>query len=83
MRSSLVTVLRTVRSNRDSHGSLLFSHRAVLEAKRTEKMSSSRFSRSNHTVQSGFQNHGNFYKIYIKNNHFSNPLHIPKMNLSF
>ena len=58
VRSSLVTVLRTVRFDRSSYRSLLFSHGAVLEAKRTTKMSSSRFSQSDHTVQSGFQNLG-------------------------
>ena len=56
MRSGLITILRIVRSDRGSHGSLLFSHRAILKAKRTVKMSSSRFSRSNRTVQSRFQN---------------------------
>ena len=43
VRSSLITVLRTVRSDCGSHGSQLFSHRAVLKAKRTAKMSGSRF----------------------------------------
>ena len=56
MRSGLITVLRTVRSDRGSHGSLLFSHRAVLEAKRIAKMCGLRFSRSDRTVRSGFQN---------------------------
>ena len=56
MRSGLITVLRTVRSDCDSHGFLLFSHRAVLEAKRTAKMSGLRFSQSDRTVQSRFQN---------------------------
>ena len=43
MRSGLVTVLRTLRSDHGLHGSLLFSHRAVLEAKRTAKMNNSIF----------------------------------------
>ena len=38
------------------HGSLLFSHRVVLEAKRTAKISGSRFFQSDCTVQFGFQN---------------------------
>ena len=58
MRSGLIIVLKTVRSDRSSHGSLLFSHKAVLEAKRTAKMSGSRFSKSDCTVWSGFQNLG-------------------------
>ena len=52
------TVLRTVRSNCGLHESLLFSSRTVLDAKRTTKMNSSRFSWSDRTVQSGFQNLG-------------------------
>ena len=51
MRSTLITVLRTVRSDRGSHESLLFSHREVLEAKRTAKINGSRF--FSQTVQSG------------------------------
>ena len=43
MRSGLITALRTVRSDRGSHGSLLFSHRAVFEAKRIAKMNGSKF----------------------------------------
>ena len=39
-----------------SHGSLLFSHWAVLEAKKTTKLRGSRFFRSDCTVRSGFQN---------------------------
>ena len=58
VRSDLIMVLRIVKSNHGSHGSLLFSHRAVLEAKRTAKMSGSRFSQSNRMVRSEFQNHG-------------------------
>ena len=50
VRSALITVLRTVRSDRGSHESLLFSHREVLEAKRTAKMNGSRF--FNQTIQS-------------------------------
>ena len=34
-----------------------FFHEPVLEAKRTTKMSGSRFSQSDRTVRSGFQNH--------------------------
>ena len=56
VRSDLITVLRTVRSDHSSHKSLLFSHRAVLEAKRIAKMSDSRFSRSDYVVRSRFQN---------------------------
>ena len=56
VRSDLITVLKTVRSNRGSHRSLLFSHRAVLEARRIAKMSGSRFSRSDYAVRSRFQN---------------------------
>ena len=62
------TVLRTVRSESNSHGSLIFSHRAILEAKRTTKMSGSRFSRSDRTVRSGFQNHVDDWMILIVNN---------------
>ena len=56
VRSGLITVLRTVRSDCGSHESLFFSHRVVLEAKRTAKMSSSRFSLSDSMVRFGFQN---------------------------
>ena len=56
MRTGLITILRTVRSDRGSYGSLFFSHRTVLEAKRTAKMNGSRFFQSDHTVRSGFQN---------------------------
>ena len=34
VRSGLITVLKTVRLNRDSNGSLLFGHRPVLEHKK-------------------------------------------------
>ena len=37
-------------------GHCFFSHRAVLEAKKTAKLRGPRFSQSDHTVQSGFQN---------------------------
>ena len=57
MRSGLIIVLRTVRSDCGSHESLFFSHRVVLEAKRTAKMSGLRFSQSDRIVRSGFQNH--------------------------
>ena len=56
MRSGLITVLRTVRSDCGSHESLFFSHRVVFEAKRIAKMSSSRFSLSDRMVRFGFQN---------------------------
>ena len=56
VRSGLITVLKTVRSDRGSHGSLLLSHRAVFAAKRTAKMNGSRGFRSDRTVRSGFQN---------------------------
>ena len=58
VRNGLITVLRTIRSDRGSHGSLHFSHRAVLEIKRTAKMNGSKFSRSDHTVRSRFQTLG-------------------------
>ena len=58
VRSGLITVHKTVRSDRGSHGSLLLSSRTVLDAKRTAKMSGSRFFRSDRTVRSGFHNHG-------------------------
>jgi len=54
VRSGLVTVLRTVRSDHGLHDSLFFSPRAVLEAKRIVKMNGSRFFRSDRTVQFGF-----------------------------
>ena len=56
------------RENRSDHGSQnrvvrprfarvpVFSHRTVLKAKRTAKINSSRFFRSDRTVRSGFQN---------------------------
>ena len=47
VRSDLITVLRTVRSDGSLHESLLFSHRAVLETKRIAKMNGSRFFQSN------------------------------------
>ena len=56
VRSGLITVLKIVRSNRGSHGSLLFSYRAILETKRTTKMSGLRFSQSDRTIRSWFQN---------------------------
>ena len=56
VRSGLITVLRTMRFDCGSHKSLFFSHRVFLEAKRTAKMSSSRFSLSDRTVRFGFQN---------------------------
>ena len=51
VRSGLITVLKTVRSDRGLHGSLLLSSRTVLDAKRTAKMSGSRF--FGRTVRSG------------------------------
>ena len=65
MRTGLITILRTVRSDRGSYGSLFFSHRTVLEAKRTAKMSGSRFFRLDHTVWSGFQNLALMCLIYF------------------
>ena len=38
MRSGLITVLRTVRFDRGSHGSHFFFHRVVFEAKKIEKI---------------------------------------------
>ena len=58
VRNGLIKVLRTIRSDRGSHGSLHFSHRVVLETKRTAKMNGSRFSRLDRTVRSRFQNLG-------------------------
>ena len=55
-RSGSITVLRTVRLNRGSNGSLHFWHRPVLEHKRTVMVRGSRFFRSDRTVRSGFQN---------------------------
>jgi len=72
VRSDLITVLRTVRSNRGSHGSLLFSYKAVFEAKRTAKMSGSRFSWSDRTVRSGFQNLGVELGPLVKSYELSN-----------
>ena len=45
-----VTVLRTVRSDHGSHGSLFFSHKTVFEIKKTTKLRGSRFSRLDWTV---------------------------------
>ena len=56
VRNGSTTVLRTVRFDRGSHGSLLLSSRTVLDAKRTAKLSGSRFFRSDRTVRSGFHN---------------------------
>ena len=56
VRSGLITVLRIERSDRGSYGFLLFSYRAVLDAKRTVKMNGLRVFRSGRTVRSGFQN---------------------------
>ena len=56
VRSGMITVLRTVRSDCGSHESLFFSHRVVLEAKRTAKMSGLRFSQSDRMVWFGVQN---------------------------
>ena len=56
VRSGSITVLRTVRLNRGSNGSLHFWHRPVLEHKRTVMVRGSRFFRSDRTVRSGFQN---------------------------
>ena len=50
------TVLRTVRFDRGSSSFMHFSYRMVLRFKRTAKMSGLRFSRSDRTVRSGFQN---------------------------
>ena len=50
-----VTVLRTVRSDHGLHGSLLFSHRTVLEAKNSAKLRGSQFFRLDRTVRSGFK----------------------------
>ena len=44
-------VLRTIRFDHGSHGSLLFSHRTVLEAKKTSKLMNSRF--FGRTIRSG------------------------------
>ena len=56
VRIVLITVLRTVRSDRGSDGSLFFAHITVLEAKRTVKMNDSRFFQSDRTVRSVFHN---------------------------
>ena len=65
MKSGLITVHRTVRSDRSSHESLLFPDRTVLDVKKTTKMNSSKFSRSDRTVRSGFQNLGCMYAAII------------------
>ena len=87
MRSGLIMILRTVRSDCGSHGFLLFSHRAILEAKRTAKVSDSSFSRSDRTVRSGFQNLGiattcsfSFFFFLAKN--VVSPLNLTKMHFS-
>ena len=89
MRSGLIMILRTVRSDSGSHGFLLFSHRAILEAKRTAKVSDSSFSRSDRTVRSGFQNLGIattcsfsfcFFLFLAKN--VVSPLNLTKMHFS-
>ena len=67
VRSGLITVLKTVRSDRGSHGSLHLSSRTVLDAKRTAKMSGSRFFRSDRTVRSGFHNHACESWVNIRN----------------
>ena len=53
-----VLVLRIVRSDSASYGSLLFSYRAILEIKKATKLRSSRFFRSDRMVRFGFQNLG-------------------------
>ena len=55
VRSCLITVLRTVWLNRRLNSSLLFGHRLVLKLKRTVIVRGSWFSRSDHTVRSGFK----------------------------
>ena len=44
-------------------GHWFFLHGTVLHVKQTAKMAGSRFSWSNHTVRSGFQNHGYFHQF--------------------
>ena len=61
----LVMVLKIIWSNHGSHGSLLFSHRVVIEAKKTAKLRGLRFLWSNHTVRSGFQNHAFISKYLV------------------
>ena len=56
MRSSLITVLRTMGFDCGSHKSLFFPHRAVFETKRIAKMNRLRFFRSDRMIRSGFQN---------------------------
>ena len=51
-----VTVLRTVWSDHGSHGSLLFPHWAILEAKKTAKQRGLRFFQLDRTDRFGFQN---------------------------
>ena len=55
-----ITVPRTMWLNRDSNGSLLFWHRPILKLKRIMIVSGSRFSRSDRTVRSEFQNLANY-----------------------
>ena len=48
-------VLRTVRFNLGSYGSMFFWHKEVLKVKRTEKMRGSWLTESDRTVRSGFK----------------------------
>ena len=77
VRSGLITVLRTGRSDRGSHGFMFFSHRAVLDAKRTVKMNGLRVFRSDRTVRSGFQNLNKMrikFSIFLRRNNVTQPL---------
>ena len=77
MRSGLITVLRARRSDHGSHGFLFFSHRAVLDAKRTVKMNGLRVFRSDRTVWSGFQNLNKMrikFSIFLRRNNVTQPL---------
>ena len=55
------TVLRTMRLDRGSNGSLLFWHRPILKIKRTVFMRGSRLTQLDRTVQPGFRNHAEIY----------------------
>ena len=58
MRSGLIMVLKIVRLDRGSNGSLLFWHKPILKTKRTMFVRGSRLTWSDRTVWFGFKNLG-------------------------
>ena len=56
MRSGLITVLRTMRLDRSSNGSLLFWHRPVLKTKRIVFVRGSQLTQLDRTVRFRFKN---------------------------